>query len=45
MIEETGEAEEGVEFLTKTREDWTGISFECHIVWHLALYYLGESVT
>lgn len=42
VIEETSEAKNGVEFLTTTREDWTGISFEGHIIWHLTLYYLGK---
>ena len=45
MIEETGEAKDGVEFLKKTREDWTKVPFQGHIVWHLTLYYLGESIS
>ena len=44
MIEETYEARKGVEFLTSTRGEWRGISFEGHLVWHLALYYLGKLV-
>ena len=42
MIEETEEARKGVEFLTSTRDEWRGIPFEGHLVWHLALYYLGK---
>ena len=42
VFEEVHEAERGVEFMTTTREDWKGSSYEVHIAWHLALYYLGE---
>ena len=42
VIEEIDEAKKGVEFLTSTREEWRGISFEGHLIWHLALYYLGK---
>ena len=42
VFEEVHEAERGVEFMTTTREDWRGSSYEVHITWHLALYYLGK---
>ena len=42
VFEEVHESENGVEFLTSTRENWRGSSYEVHITWHLALYYLGE---
>lgn len=41
VLEETADPAKGVEFLTSTRNDWTG-PFQCHITWHLTLYYLGR---
>ena len=34
--------QEGVEFLTGTRENWAGCLLEGHINWHLSLFYLGK---
>ena len=41
VLEESHDASDGVEFLTKTRSDWRDSSFGTHITWHLTLYYLG----
>ena len=40
VYEETCDAREGVEFLTRTRSDWEGM-FAGHITWHLTLLYFG----
>ena len=37
-------AEEGVQFLTSTRPDWTGTTYTNHLTWHLSLYHLGVSL-
>ena len=42
VFEEVHDANSGVQFLTSTREDWSGSSYEVHITWHLALYHLGK---
>ena len=44
MIEETKEAEKGVEFLLLTRKNWQDCLLGHHITWHLALYYFGTSI-
>ena len=44
VFEEVHEAERGVEFMTTTRKDWRGSSYEVHITWHLTLYYLGKQI-
>lgn len=41
IFEEAHDPSKGVEFLTATRADWSGV-FEGHINWHLLLYYLGK---
>lgn len=41
VLEESHEASDGVEFLTRTRSDWESSAFGNHITWHLALHYFG----
>ncbi len=41
FYEELCDPREGVEFLVRTRSDWSG-EFAGHITWHLILYYLGN---
>ena len=42
VLEETHDAKDGVEFLSKTRSDWKDSSFGNHLNWHLTLHYFGE---
>lgn len=41
VLEESHEASDGMEFLTKTRSDWDKSVFGGHITWHLTLHYFG----
>ena len=43
VIEEDRDVEEGVQFLTSTRDHWKKSGLGNHIAWHLCLYYIGES--
>ena len=45
VIEEARPAEDGVQFLTSTRQDWAGCLLGGHISWHLTLYHLGKEGT
>ena len=42
VVEESRDAEEGVELLERTRKDWESSILGNHISWHLALHYLGQ---
>ena len=42
VVEESRDAEEGVELLERTREDWENSGLANHISWHVALSYLGR---
>ena len=41
VFEEDVGAEEGIKFMTSTRDNWKGSVLSNHISWHLCLYYLG----
>ena len=45
VVEESRDAEEGVELLERTRKDWENAGLANHISWHLALSYLGRLQT
>ena len=42
VVEESRDAEEGVELLERTQKDWESSILGNHISWHLALHYLGQ---
>ena len=41
IMEEERDAEDGVQFLTSTRDDWSHSMYNTHLTWHLALHYFG----
>jgi hypothetical protein len=41
VMEESYDAQDGVEFLTSTRPNWETSAFGNHIAWHLTLHYFG----
>ena len=41
VFEEDVGANEGIKFLTSTRDNWKGSLLSSHISWHLCLYHLG----
>ena len=41
VLEETRPAEDGVQFLSGSRSDWSDTTYNNHLTWHLTLYHLG----
>ena len=42
VMEETKDAQKGVDFMRSTRENWQNTPYNFHLLWHLSLYYIGK---
>ena len=42
VLEETKDAQKGVDFMRSTRENWQNTPYNFHLLWHLSLYYIGK---
>ena len=42
VMEETKDAQKGVDFMCSTRKNWQNTPYNFHLLWHLSLYYIGK---